>query len=70
MLPRLEAQRELADVQAMGVAFGSVSATDRRRHLARLRRLASGVRAAPATPQVLAAMGVGVVLVPPETGNG
>ena len=70
MLPRLEAQRELANVQAMGAAFGGMRPIDRRQYFSRLRRIASGARAAPVTPQVLASMGVGVVVVPAEASNG
>jgi len=66
MLPRLEAQRELASVNAMSAAFGGMARFDRQRYLGRLSRMAQGGGpAARPTPQVLAAMGVAVVVVPP-----
>jgi hypothetical protein len=68
MLPRLEAQRELADISAMSVAFGGMRSEDRRRHLGQLRRIAMGGPGGvlKATPQSLAAMGIAVVIVPAE----
>lgn len=69
MLPRLEAERELASINAMAAAFGGMTRGDRQRYLGRLQRTASGgARAAPATPAVLAAMGVSVVEVPATGG--
>lgn len=67
MLPRLEAQRELASINAMGAAFGGMTAADRSRYLNRLERLArGGMPKVRATPETLAAIGVGVVMVAPE----
>lgn len=68
MLPRIEAQRELANITAVSAAFGSMKAADRQRYVGRLTRLAVGASAqAPVpTPEMLAAMGVAVVIVPPE----
>lgn len=68
MLPQLEAQRELADINAMSAAFGGMRQMDRRRFIGRLERMARGGRTAarPATPEGLAAMGVAVVIVPAE----
>jgi hypothetical protein len=70
MLPRLEAERELADINAMSAAFGGMRRQDRQRHVGRLVRAANGrgSRAAQATPDVLAAMGISVVIVPAEGG--
>lgn len=63
MLPRLEAQRELASINAMGAAFGGMKRADRQRYLGRLERAAqSGGPPARATPAALAAMGVKVVV--------
>jgi hypothetical protein len=66
MLPRLEAQRELADISAMSAAFGNLRPAERRRYLGRLARLATsgGGRAARPSPESLAAMGVAVVVMP------
>ncbi len=69
MLPRLEAQRELARIDSMSVAFGGVSRFERERYLGRLQRDAQGAGVALATPETLAAMGVGVVVVPPAEGG-
>lgn len=66
MLPRLEAERELASINAMGAAFGGMSRGDRQRYVGRLERIAQGGgQPARATPEALAAMGVAVVVVPP-----
>jgi len=64
MLPRLEAERQLGDIQATAAAFGSLKKGDQKRYLARLQRLMEGARkaAVKATPEVLAAMGVAVVI--------
>jgi hypothetical protein len=69
MLPRLEAERELAGINAMGAAFGGMTRSDRQRYVGRLQRMAQGSteRAKP-TPQILASMGVAVVVVPTEGG--
>ncbi len=65
MLPRLEAERELASINAMAAAFGGMGRSDRQRYIGRLTRAARG-GGAPArpTPQGLAAMGIAVVMVP------
>lgn len=70
MLPRLEAERQLSSIQAMAAAFGSMKKPDQQRYLGRLQRLAEGGMARPvkATPELLAAMGVAVVI--EEAGNG
>jgi hypothetical protein len=66
MLPRLEAQRELASINAMTVAFGSMRRFDRQRYVGRLSQAAQGASGAatPATPEALAAMGINVVIAP------
>lgn len=70
MLPRLEAQHELADFNAMTAAFGGMRRGDRQRYIGRLTRIArGGGHAAPATPETLAAMGVAVVVVPMGSGG-
>ena len=67
MLPRLEAERELASINAMSAAYGGMRRGDRQRYLGRLTRAAQGGGAPMrATPAVLAAMGVAVIVVPPE----
>ncbi|QXN67994.1 hypothetical protein [Microcystis phage Mwe-Yong1] len=65
MLPRLEAQKELASINAMSIALGGASPFERQRYLGRLQRAAQGAEVARATPETLAAMGVAVVVVPP-----
>lgn len=74
MLPRLEAQRELARINAMSAAFGGMKRLDRDRYVGRLSRAAQGGSTGPvkASPQALAAMGVNVVIVPAkgEPSNG
>lgn len=65
MLPRLEAERELKEINAMSVAFGGGRPFERQRHIGRLRRIAAGAtKAAKPTPAMLAAMGIGVTIVP------
>ena len=67
MLPRLEAERELASFNVMSAAYGGMKRGDRQRYLSRLTRAAQGGGAPMrATPGILAAMGVAVVVVPPE----
>jgi hypothetical protein len=67
MLPRLEAERELASINAMSAAYGGMRRGDRQRYLSRLSRVAQGGGAPMrATPGILAAMGVAVIVVPPE----
>lgn len=67
MLPRVEAERALADINAMTAAFGGMRRTDRQRYVGRLQRAAQGGGApARATPETLAAMGVAVVVLPAE----
>lgn len=71
MLPRLEAERELADIGAMSAAFGGMKRGDRQRYVGRLTRAAQGGgQPMPATPQALAAMGVAVVVVPAVNSSG
>jgi hypothetical protein len=65
MLPRIEAQRQLETIQAMSLGFGGGSRHERQRALATLERQATGnARNAPASPQMLAAIGVKVVVLP------
>jgi len=65
MLPRLEAERELTSINAMSAAFGGLQRGARQRYVSRLLRAARGGGAAtPATPAMLAAMGVAVIMVP------
>lgn len=71
MLPRLEAEREIAEINAMALGFGGVRPAERRRHMSRLQRQAAGGRAAQkATPGMLGMMGIGVVIVEPEAQHG
>lgn len=66
MLPRLEAERELASINAMTAAFGGMKHADRSRYLGRLESAAQGGGApARATPETLAMMGIAVIVVPP-----
>lgn len=65
MLPRIEAQRELASINALTAAMGGMRRMDRQRYLSRLQRTARGEKAgaaAQASPEALAAMGVNVVI--------
>lgn len=70
MLSRLEAQRELASINAMSAAFGGMKRLDRARYVGRLSRAAQGGAggAIKATPETLAAMGVNVLIVPAKEG--
>lgn len=70
MLPRLEAQRELASINAMSAAFGGMKRFDRARYVGKLSRAAQGggSGAVKATPEMLSAMGVNVVIVPATEG--
>lgn len=63
MLPRLEAQEQLAAISAAALGSGHVKTNDARRAIAKLERQAQGGRrkAVKATPQVLAGMGIAVV---------
>ncbi len=63
MLPRLEAERQMGNIQAMAAAFGAMKKTDQQRYLGRLRRMMEGASPrAKATPELLAAIGVEVVV--------
>lgn len=67
MLPRLEAERQLSQINAMSAAFGGMSRSDRSRYLAGLERQAMGRRShVKASPAALAAMGIGVTVVGPD----
>jgi hypothetical protein len=72
MLPRLEAERELASINAMSAAFGGMSRGDRQRYVGRLAKAAQGGGQQPqrATPETLAAMGVAVIVVPADDAGG
>lgn len=62
MVPRLQAEEQLAAIQAAALGGGHLSKADVRRAIARLERRAAGTRKrAPANPAVLAAMGIAVV---------
>lgn len=66
MLPRIEAGERLASIGDAALAAGNLSPADARAMSRRLSEAAQGERrrAAKATPEVLAAMGVGVVIAP------
>ncbi len=71
MLPRLQAEEQLAAIEATGLGTGSYEARDSRRVIRRLRDKATGqsarpLRGAPANPAQLAAIGIGMVSAPPE----
>ena len=71
MLPRLQAEEQLAGVRIGALAGGFYPPNDRRAVLDGLERRAAGEghqRPKKAMPADLAAMGVGVVSVPPEKG--
>lgn len=73
MLPRIEAEEQLAAVSAVALGGGKVKRNEARRAIARLERQANGGRrkAVKATPTMLAAMGIAVVeIVPGETRGG
>jgi hypothetical protein len=66
MMPRLEAESQLAAVRAGGLAFGGYEKHDAARMLEALRNQAAGERAArprSAGPTELATMGIGMVVV-------
>lgn len=67
MLPRLEAERQLSQINAMSAAFGGMSRSGRSRYLAGLERQATGRRVGvKASPAALAAIGIGVTIVGPD----
>lgn len=70
MLPRLQAEEQLAAIAAHGLGSGVLPPGDAQPMLDRLEQQAQGVagRAKKADRSVLAAMGIGVVLEPPEKG--
>jgi hypothetical protein len=70
-LPRLQAEEALLATQVTALGSGTMKERDQRAALARLQRAAGGGVASrrqtpAATPNVLAAMGIRVVIVPPE----
>lgn len=53
----------MGSVQAMAAAFGTMKRADQQRYLSRLQRLMEGTSPrAKATPELLAAMGIAVVI--------
>ncbi len=71
MLPRLQAEEQLAGVRIGALAAGTYPAEDRERLLADLDRRAAGTppessRAKKARPEDLATMGIGVTIAPPS----
>jgi hypothetical protein len=71
MLPRLEAEAQIARINAGSLAFGGVKPAERQRQMSRLQRQAAGGRAAQkATPGMLGMMGIAVSIVEPEAGHG
>lgn len=64
MLPRLEAEHELNQINAISVASGGARPAERQRYLGRLKRMAAGAtKAAKPSPASLAMMGIGVTIV-------
>lgn len=71
MLPRLEAEAQIARINAATLAFGGVKPAERRRQMSRLQRQAAGGRAVQkATPAMLGMIGIGVTVVEPEAKHG
>lgn len=73
MLPRIQAEEQLARIHAGAIAGGQMRKRDMMDAVARLERRAHGGRrrAAPASPLMLAAMGIAVVeTVAAKEGNG
>jgi hypothetical protein len=70
MLARLGAQEQLDDIRGRGIAFGGYEPSDAAAMLRELQNKAAGVEQRPrkASPASLAAMGIGIVSVPPQTG--
>lgn len=71
MLPRLQAEEQLAAVRTAALGAGTYPAEDRDRVLQALdERAAGGARPRPrkARPRDLAAMGIGVISAPAEKG--
>jgi hypothetical protein len=69
MLPRIEAQERLAQINAIALASGNLEPADRRRTLDDLVRKAEGGtrRARKAAPGDLKGMGIGVRIVPAKS---
>lgn len=64
MLPKLQAEEQLAAISAASIGGGHVKPADSRRAIRDLERAANGGRrrrAMKATPEVLAAMGIAVI---------
>lgn len=62
MLPRLDAEEQLAAVQAAALGGGHLSKQDTMKALSRLEKRAFGTdKKAPVNPAMLAAMGIAVV---------
>ena len=71
MLPRLQAEAQIAAVQAASLGSGRVKKDDARKALRALERAATGGRRKlpAATPGQLQAMGIGVHIVPASSGG-
>ncbi|WP_110753412.1 hypothetical protein [Phyllobacterium leguminum] len=69
MLPRLEAEEQLMRIAAASLGSGQVKQRDARRAIDQLERAVHGGRraTAKATPDMLAAIGIAVIEVPPAS---
>lgn len=73
MLPRLQAQEQLDAIRAQALAFGGYAENDREEMMSTLRAAAAGEEIEDeeptrATPELLAAMGIGIVSAPSGKG--
>lgn len=74
MLPRLQAQEQLASVDAVSLGMGGFEAGDRQRIMGRLQAAMNGelgerapaAERKPASAEQLAAIGIGVTILPSE----
>lgn len=65
MLPRLEAEQSILEAERLAIGFGRLAPKDARDVLSRWQRATGAariVKAAKATPQVLAGFGIGLVV--------
>lgn len=70
MLPRLQAEEQLAAIEAAAIGFGTVSQQDRAKALSRLQRAIDPDRqVAKASPMALQHMGIAIIEVPTSRGD-
>ena len=72
MLPRIDAEERLAQIDTSAVAFGSLESKDAEKVLSRLEEMRDGCKRVPvkASPEALAAMGIAIVAPMEGVSNG